>query len=37
MRFEWDAAKPAVNLKTRGVSFKEAVEVFFDPKDYKAM
>ena len=31
MRFEWDAAKAAVNLKTRGVSFNEAVEVFFDP------
>ncbi len=31
MRFEWDEAKATVNLKTRGVSFKEAVEVFFDP------
>ncbi len=31
MRFEWDAAKAAVNLKTRGISFDEAVEVFFDP------
>lgn len=31
MRFEWDAAKAAVNLKIRGVSFEEATEVFFDP------
>ena len=31
MRFEWDEAKAAVNLKTRGVSFNEAVEAFFDP------
>jgi len=31
MRFEWDAAKAAANLKTRGISFNEAVEVFFDP------
>ncbi len=31
MRFEWDEAKATVNLKTRGVSFNEAVEVFFDP------
>ncbi len=30
MRFEWGAAKAAVNLKTRGISFDEAVEVFFD-------
>ncbi len=31
MRFEWDAAKAAANLKTRGISFNEAVEVFSDP------
>jgi uncharacterized DUF497 family protein len=31
MRFEWDAAKAALNLKTHGISFDEAVEVFFDP------
>ena len=31
MRFEWDAAKAAVNLKTRGISFDEAIEAFFDP------
>jgi len=31
MRFEWDEAKAAVNLKNHGVSFDEAVEAFFDP------
>ena len=31
MRFEWDAVKASVNLKTHGISFNEAVEVFFDP------
>jgi len=31
MRFEWDEAKAAANLKIHGVSFNEAVEVFFDP------
>ncbi len=31
MRFEWDEAKAASNLKIHGVSFNEAVEVFFDP------
>jgi uncharacterized DUF497 family protein len=31
MRFEWDAAKAALNLKTHGISCDEAVEVFFDP------
>ena len=30
MRFEWDETKAASNLKTHGVSFNEAVEVFFD-------
>ncbi|MGI8786831.1 MAG: BrnT family toxin [Pyrinomonadaceae bacterium] len=31
MRFEWDKAKAAVNLKIHAVSFDEAVEAFFDP------
>ncbi len=31
MRFEWDEAKAASNLKIHGVSFNEAVEAFFDP------
>jgi len=31
MKFEWDKAKAATNLKTHGVSFEEAIEVFFDP------
>ena len=31
MRFEWDRDKAASNLKKHGVSFDEAVTVFFDP------
>ena len=31
MRFEWDEDKAASNLKKHGVSFDEAVTVFFDP------
>lgn len=31
MDFEWDEAKATINLKIHGVSFNEAVEVFFDP------
>lgn len=31
MRFEWDREKAASNLKRHGVSFDEAVTVFFDP------
>jgi len=31
MRFEWDREKAAANLKKHGVSFDEAVTVFFDP------
>ncbi len=31
MRFEWDAEKAAENLKKHGVSFEEAVTVFYDP------
>jgi hypothetical protein len=30
MKFEWDAEKSAINLKFHGVSFEEAIEVFFD-------
>ena len=31
MRFEWDDAKAAANLRKHGVSFDEATEVFGDP------
>lgn len=31
MRFEWDAAKAAANLRKHGVSFEEASSVFYDP------
>ena len=31
MRFEWDARKAASNFIKHGVSFTEAVEVFYDP------
>ena len=31
MRFEWDRDKATANLKKHGVSFDEAVTVFFDP------
>jgi len=31
MKFEWDEAKAVINLKIHGVSFDEAIEVFFDP------
>jgi hypothetical protein len=31
MRFEWDEAKAASNLKKHRVSFDEAVTVFYDP------
>ena len=31
MRFEWDDAKAAANLRKRGVGFEEAAEVFQDP------
>lgn len=31
MRFEWDDAKAAANLRKHGVSFEEAAEVFYDP------
>jgi uncharacterized protein len=30
MRFEWDPAKAKRNLKKHGVSFEEAVTVFYD-------
>jgi uncharacterized DUF497 family protein len=30
MRFEWDRDKAASNLKKHGISFDEAVTVFFD-------
>ena len=30
MRFEWDSDKAVANLKKHGVSFEEAVSVFFD-------
>ena len=31
MRFEWDDKKARENLKTHGVTFGEATEVFYDP------
>jgi uncharacterized DUF497 family protein len=31
VRFAWDQDKAAANLKKHGVSFEEAVSVFFDP------
>jgi uncharacterized DUF497 family protein len=31
MRFEWDRAKAAGNIRKHGVSFDEAVTVFKDP------
>ena len=31
MRFEWDATKAAENLRRHGVSFEEAMTVFYDP------
>ena len=31
MRFEWDGEKANQNLKKHGVSFEEAVTVFYDP------
>jgi len=31
MRFEWGAEKAAENLRRHGVSFEEAVTVFYDP------
>jgi uncharacterized DUF497 family protein len=30
LRFEWDEAKDASNRRKHGVSFKEAVSVFYD-------
>ena len=40
MRFEWDANKAASNFLKHGVSFDEAIEVFYDPnalEDYDAL
>ena len=31
MRFEWDATKAWINFFKHGVSFGEAMEVFYDP------
>lgn len=31
MRFEWDRAKAQRNVRRHGVSFDEAVTVFYDP------
>lgn len=31
MRFEWDPVKAKKNVKKHGVSFDEAVTVFYDP------
>ncbi len=40
MRFEWDGANAAANLRKHGVSFDEATEVFYDPnalEDYDSV
>jgi uncharacterized DUF497 family protein len=34
VRFEWDDAKAADNLRKHSVSFEEAVEVFYDPNAF---
>ena len=31
MRFEWDPGKAESNLKRHGVSFEDAMTIFFDP------
>jgi uncharacterized protein len=31
MRFEWDPAKAANNIRKHGISFEEAITVFKDP------
>lgn len=31
MRYEWDPAKGAANLRKHGVSFTEAASIFLDP------
>ena len=31
MRFQWDASKAESNRKKHGVTFEEAVTVFYDP------
>ena len=31
IRFEWDKAKNAANLRKHGISFEDATEAFFDP------
>ncbi len=31
MQFEWDPAKSQRNLRKHGISFEEAVTVFYDP------
>jgi uncharacterized DUF497 family protein len=36
MRFEWDANKAASNFVKHGVSFNEAIEVFYDPNTVAA-
>jgi uncharacterized protein len=35
VRFEWDDAKAAANLRKHGVSFDEAVGVFYDPAAFE--
>jgi uncharacterized DUF497 family protein len=34
LRFEWDDAKAAANLRKHRVSFDEAAEVFYDPNAF---
>ena len=35
MRFEWDANKASTNLSKHGISFDEAMEVFYDPNAFE--
>ena len=35
IEFEWDTAKELENLGKHGVSFREAIEAFYDPKGFQ--
>jgi len=35
MEFEWDLSKEAMNIRTHGVTFSEAMEAFFDPNGFQ--
>ena len=36
-QFEWDEAKSAANQRKHGVSFDDAMEVFFDERSVELM